>query len=185
MKTAGLYKAKENPSLLTIPLVAYFCIDGWGDANDASYEVAIDLLFSLHALICKRIGSSEKPILECLWTKREIENREPWSWSMMIAEPDELPDALFQEARDELAFKEGFPTQDLYRTDVEDGLCVTLLHTGPFSFEGKSFNLMDAFCKEKHLVRRGRSHREIYLDRPKTKREDDLKTILRLPVRVL
>ncbi|MGE4454148.1 MAG: GyrI-like domain-containing protein [Sphaerochaeta sp.] len=185
MRTAGLYKAKETPSLLTIPSVAYLSIDGWGDANDASYEVAIDLLFSLHTLLCEQIESSEKPILECLWTKREIENREPWSWSMMIGEPTGTTDAIFQEARDELAFKEGFPTQDLYRCDVEDGLCVTLLHTGPFSFEGKSFYLMDAFCKERNLVRRGRSHREIYLDRPTSKKEDDLKTILRLPVRVL
>lgn len=102
----------------------------------------------------------------------------------MIVEPQGVTESMFEEARDELAFKQGIPTLDIYRSNIEDGLCVTLLHTGPFSFEGKSFQMMEAYCKEQNLTRRGRSHREIYLDPPR-RRRDDLKTILRLPVREL
>ncbi|MDK2860411.1 GyrI-like domain-containing protein [Sphaerochaeta halotolerans] len=181
----SLYKAKETPSLCTVPSVPYFIIDGEGNSNEEEYSLATELLFSLHDLLCERTGAMEPPLLECVWTAREVENREPWSWSAMIAEPEDITDSLFTEVRDELAFKEGIPTLDIYRSSIEDGLCVTLLHTGPFSFEGKSFQMMETYCKEHHLVRLGRSHREIYLDHPKRKSKDDLKTILRLPVQQL
>ncbi len=181
----SLYKAKETPSLLTVPSVPYLVIDGEGNSNEDEYALATQLLFSLHNLLCKRTGVVEIPLLECIWTAREIENREPWSWSAMIGEIEGVTDSLFTEVRDELAFLEGIPTLDIYRSSIEDGLCVTLLHTGPFSFEGKSFQLMEAYCNEHHLTRIGRSHREIYLDNPKKKRRDDLKTILRLPVQEL
>jgi hypothetical protein len=45
--------------------------------------------------------------------------------------------------------------------------------------------MMESFCKEQNLARRGRSHREIYLDHPRMRHRDDLETILRLPVREL
>ncbi|WP_319758496.1 GyrI-like domain-containing protein [uncultured Sphaerochaeta sp.] len=181
----SLYKAKETPSMVIVPSVPYLIIDGEGNSNEEGYTLATQLLFSLHDLLCNRVGLVETPFLECVWTAQEIENREPWSWSAMIVEPQGMTDSLFTEVRDELAFKQGIPTLDIYRSNIEDGLCVTLLHTGPFSFEGKSFQMMEAYCKEQNLTRRGRSHREIYLDQPRKRRRDDLKTILRLPVREL
>lgn len=181
----SLYKAKETPSLVIVPSVPYLIIDGEGNSNEDAYTRSTRLLFSLHDLFCERTGVVENPVLECIWTAREIENREPWSWSAMIGEPHGMTDSLFTEVRDELAFRQGVPTLDIYRSNIEDGLCVTLLHTGPFSFEGKSFQMMESFCKEQNLARRGRSHREIYLDHPRMRHRDDLETILRLPVREL
>ena len=180
----SLYKAKETPSLVIVPSVPYLIIDGEGNSNEDEYTRSTLLLFSLNDLLCNRVGVVETPFLECVWTAQEIENREPWSWSAMIVEPQGVTESMFEEARDELAFKQGIPTLDIHRSSIEDGLCVTLLHTGPFSFEGKSFQMMEAYCKEQNLTRRGRSHREIYLDPPR-RRRDDLKTILRLPVREL
>ncbi len=127
----------------------------------------------------------ETPLLECVWTEKEIENRELWSWLVMIGEPEGVTDSLFTEVRDELAFKEGIPTLEVYRSSIENGLCVTFLHTSPFIFEGKSFQMMEAFSKEHHFICVGRSYRKIYLDHPKRKRKDKLKTILRLPVQEL
>ena len=42
-------------------------------------------------------------------------------------------------------------------------LCVQILHTGLFDDEPESFRKMDLFLKENHLIRKGHTHREIYL----------------------
>lgn len=58
----------------------------------------------------------------------------------MIGEIEGVTDSLFTEVRDELAFLEGIPTLDIYRSSIEDGLCVTLLHTGLSVSKGKVFS---------------------------------------------
>ncbi len=173
-----LYQVAESPSLVVVPPLKYIALDGEGGPNDDSYASAVTLLKDLAVLL----GKETMSFIECVWTAIETENKETWTWSAMIAEPQNFDEQRFIEARDQIAFKEGLSTQDIYRTTLEEGLCVTMMHYGSFSFEGQSFSIMESFCKKNRLQRIGNTHREIYLDTPNHETQDDLKTILRFQV---
>ena len=63
-----------------------------------------------------------------------------------------------------------------------DGLCVQMLHVGPYDDEPVSFNMMQAYCAEHGLRRASDSHREIYLSDARKTDPARLKTVLRFGV---
>ena len=69
---------------------------------------------------------------------------------------------------------------------VEEGLCVQMLHTGPFETEPETVKVMDAFLAEHGYVNDltdRRLHHEIYLSDARKITPDRWRTILRHPVR--
>ena len=69
---------------------------------------------------------------------------------------------------------------------VEEGLCVQMLHTGPFETEPETVNVMDAFLAENGYVNGltdRRLHHEIYLSDARKITPDRWRTILRHPIR--
>ncbi|MDE7046044.1 MAG: GyrI-like domain-containing protein, partial [Acetatifactor sp.] len=70
---------------------------------------------------------------------------------------------------------------------VEEGLCVQIMHTGPFDREPRTVALMDAFIKERGYVNditENRLHHEIYLSDTKKTAPEKWKTVIRHPVKV-
>ncbi len=65
---------------------------------------------------------------------------------------------------------------------IEEGLCVQMLHVGPYSNEPETVALMQRFAQEEGLSFHG-LHHEIYLSDPRRVPEERLRTILRQPVR--
>ena len=63
-----------------------------------------------------------------------------------------------------------------------EGLCIQMLHVGPYSEESETIARMEAYAQEKGLSLHGRHH-EIYLSDPRRVPEERLRTILRRPVR--
>ena len=69
---------------------------------------------------------------------------------------------------------------------VEEGLCVQMLHRGPFETEPETVRVMDAFLAENGYVNDltdCRLHHEIYLSDARKTASDRWRTILRHPVR--
>ena len=69
---------------------------------------------------------------------------------------------------------------------VEEGLCVQIMHTGPFDSEPASVALMDQFLRENGYVNdigETRLHHEIYLSDPRRTAPERRKTVIRHPVR--
>jgi hypothetical protein len=65
---------------------------------------------------------------------------------------------------------------------LEEGLCVQMLHIGPYDKEGETVVQMEAFAGEQGMEFHGRHH-DIYLSDPRRVPSERLKTILRHPVR--
>ena len=110
--------------------------------------------------------------------------REQWRWTSMIRQPEFVDQAVFTWAAAQLAAKK--PQLPVARARFlyhSDGLCVQMMHRGSYASEGKSFAAMTAFMQEHGLVQRESWHREIYLGDPRRTREENLRTVLRLPVR--
>jgi hypothetical protein len=62
-----------------------------------------------------------------------------------------------------------------------EGLCMQIMHVGPYSEEPATVAKMDAFAREHGYVKRGKHH-EIYLGDPRRAAPEKLKTVLRHPI---
>jgi hypothetical protein len=60
----------------------------------------------------------------------------------------------------------------------QEGLCIQIMHIGPYSEEPRTLEKMDAFAAEHGYRFRGRHH-EIYLGDPRRAKPEKLKTVLR------
>lgn len=69
--------------------------------------------------------------------------------------------------------------------DFEEGLCVQVMHIGPYATEPATVERMRAFAQEngyRDSVGLGGKHHEIYLGDPRKADPAKLKTILRHPI---
>ncbi len=70
---------------------------------------------------------------------------------------------------------------------LEEGLCVQMMHHGPFDTEAASLARMDAFIQEQGYendLGGGRLHHEIYLSDARKVPPERWRTVLRHPVRL-
>jgi len=183
-----LYNPKKEPSLVYAPQQVYCIVDGEGKAEDEPYELAVQLLYAISTTLQTEFGRHRlyqgfaiSP-LECLWLPLETENRKTWQWSAMIAQPDWLNEELFLQVRDQVAFKQGLYAASAHLALLEEGLCVTALHTGSYKDEGASIARMQAYCDKHGLRRASEAHREIYLDNRRNTKAALLRTALRFAV---
>ena len=69
-----------------------------------------------------------------------------------------------------------------------EGLCVQMLHVGPYDSEPESVALMDAFAAGDGYavdISKTRLHHEIYLSDPRRTAPEKLRTVIRHPVKKL
>jgi hypothetical protein len=104
----------------------------------------------------------------------------------MIRQPEFVTPAVFNWALEECRRKK--PELDISKARFEsfsEGLCVQIMHIGPFSDEPKSIALLEDYLELNGLVNQTgseRKHHEIYLSDPRKTAPEKLKTVLRLPV---
>ncbi len=184
----ALYSPKTEPTLITVPLCPYFVVDGEGSPLDESYDEAVELLYQMSYTLKMGFkgeswyrGFVVSP-LEGVWSAIEVENRDTWRWSSMIAQPPFITDEIFRKVAERCSFAKGLSVKDVHFAYVEDGLCVTMMHIGPYALEDRSFDRMDTFCRENQLQRLDATHREIYLSNPRKTDPEHLKTVLRYRV---
>jgi hypothetical protein len=66
--------------------------------------------------------------------------------------------------------------------DLSEGLCVQIMHIGPYADEPETLARMSAFAQQNGYVFHG-PHHEIYLGDPRTAKPENLRTVLRHAVR--
>ena len=125
--------------------------------------------------------------LEGLWWVRDgqfdITIKDNWDYRVMIPQPDHITPDMFQEALAQLRKKKGDqPAFGRLRLEsFEEGLCVQIMHIGPYDAEPATLDKMHTFAHENGYQLRG-MHHEIYLGNPMRADPAKLKTILRHPV---
>ncbi|MDD4574788.1 MAG: GyrI-like domain-containing protein [Sphaerochaeta sp.] len=184
----SLYSPKTEPSLVTVPPCPYFVVEGEGSPLDEAYDKAVELLFQLSYTL--KMEFKDEPWyrefvvspLEGLWSAVEVENMDTWRWASMIAQPPFVNEVIFSKVAERCSFAKGILVKDAKFKRIEDGLCVTMMHVGPYSMENRSFARMDRFSLDNRLQRIDATHREIYLSSPKIIESERLKTVLRFRV---
>lgn len=184
--------AKEF-SVVDVPPLNFLMIDGHGNPNTSpDYTAALEALYSLaytikFALKTKGIDFVVGPS-EGLWWMEDMhqfsqENKDRWDWTMMIVQPEEVTQEVFEDAKIQVAKKKVLPALPGLRLETyHEGLSVQILYYGSYSDEGPTIARMHTFIHESGCELRGKHH-EIYLGDPRRTAPEMLKTIIRQPIR--
>ena len=195
-----LYMPKSKPMLIEVPSMSFIMVDGKGDPNNnEDFQQAVEVLYGLSFAIkmSKMKGNQPEgyfeytvPPLEGLWWIKDgyfsLEQRENWEWTLMIRQPDFVTKDVFIRAGNQVKTKKPGLTIEAakFETYVE-GLCVQMMHIGPYATEPETMALMEDFVKTEGLrdrVGKGGKHHEIYLSDPRKCKPEKMKTVLRHPV---
>ncbi len=129
--------------------------------------------------------------LEGLWSSPEggadYASSNEWDWTLMIMQPDHITPEMFAGTLEQLRKKYTKERKDQEVLDrlrlerFEEGLCVQVMHLGPYAEESSTLLRMGEFAASNGYTFIGRHH-EIYLGDPRTSKPQNLKTVLRHPV---
>ena len=193
------YQPKTTPSVVEIPEMVIIAVDGVGDPNTSeAYKTAIETLYGLSYAI--KMGN--KAVLEYVVGPLEgfwdasgafegggapVLDKSKFAWTSFIRQPDFVNREVFEKAAAAVAKKK--PELDLSKARLEtiaEGLCVQVMHIGPFDTEYATVALLDQYAADNGYIMDfsdKRRHHEIYLSDPRKVAPEKMKTIIRHPVR--
>ena len=189
-----LYQATaKNVVQVDVPELKFLMIDGQGDPNTSvAYAEAVQALFSVSYTAKFMVKKGQMALdyavmpLEGLWWADDMRafataDKAQWQWTMMVMQPDFVPDELIHEAIGVVLRKKELPGVDRLRLErVREGRCAQVLHVGPFSEEGPAIERLHDFINERSGLRG--KHHEIYLSDVRRADPKKWKTILRQPM---
>ena len=179
--------------LVDVPEMQILMIDGEGSPDSQGYSRSIQWLYSVVypiKFIAKKAVAKDfvAPPLEALWWADDMDSylngdKDLWKWRAFMVVPDWVDGAMFDEAVEKASTKLGDVPQSLRLASFDEGLCVQIMHIGPYSEEAPTIARMhNEFLPANDLVRTG-LHHEIYISDPRKSAPEKLKTVLRQPVR--
>ena len=190
---AAEYVAPKRPELVKTRPAKYLTIAGRGKPGDELFQSQIGSLYGAAytlKMASKAAGQDYKvATLEGLYWGDDPaaclldQPLGAMNWKLLIRTPDFIAQKQLKEAVAALGKKGKAPqASDVKLEKLSEGLCVQMLHVGPYAAEKRTVDAMAAFAQESGLVPAG-PHHEIYLSDPRRVPEERLKTILRMPVR--
>lgn len=211
MKTLDLKKelkayyqpSAKKPAILQVPRFQFAMIDGtiekgsepglspeFAEATQALYGIAYTLKFALKK---RKQDPIDYPVmaLEGLWGVTDghfdITVKDNWSYTLMILQPEVITTDLFAEAVEQAKKKKGdSPALSRVRLEhFEEGLCVQVMHIGPYATEPATIDMMRTFAAAqgyRDRVGPNGLHHEIYLGDPRKANPAKMKTVLRHPI---
>ncbi len=195
-----IYIPKRKPMIIEVPTMNFIMVDGEGAPEDKEYQDAMQVLYSLSFTIKMSKKSGQQPDgyfeyvvppLEGLWwcNGGRLDWNVPktkWLWTSMIRQPEFVTEEVFKWAVEECKKKK--PDIDVSKArfvPFTEGLCVQMMHIGPYDEEYTSIELIDKFIAENNLTDITddvHKHHEIYLSDPRRTSKERLRTVLRFPI---
>jgi len=211
MKTLDLKKelkhlyqpSAKKPVILQVPELQFAMIDGaiekgkepgnspgFAEATQSLYSISYTLKFMLKK---RKTNPIDYPVmaLEGLWWVEDgffdITVKDNWFYTLMILQPDVITKDIFAEGLEQVRKKKGDSEMlsKLRLANFEEGLCVQIMHIGPYATEPATIELIQAFALEngfRDRVGPNGKHHEIYLGDPRKAAPEKLKTVLRHPL---
>ena len=196
------YLPKNRPEIVTVPRANYIAVRGQGDPNaeGGAYQQAIGVLYALAYTLKMSYKTDYRiqgfydyvvPPLEGFWRQEGVEgidygNKAAFQWTSVIRLPDFVTEKDLAWAVETAEKKKKLDCSAAAFLTVDEGLCVQILHLGPFDEEPASVALMDAYIRERGYVNdlsEQRQHHEIYLSDARKVEPARWKTVIRHPIR--
>lgn len=194
-KEKEYYIPKEKPQLVEIPEFKYFTLKGQGNPNTEAFKECIGVLYSLSYAIRMMPKNGITPDgyfeytvypLEGIWDLteqgrlEETLNKDELVYKLMIRQPDFVTEEVVNIAMEIVKKKKPHPLLEKVEFEsIKEGLCVQMLHVGPYDDEPRTFSVMKEFCVENNLEIKTLAHKEIYLSDFRKTEASKLKTVLR------
>ena len=177
----------------TIPKMQYFTINGKGNPNDnKDFQDKIGVLYSLSYAVRMMPKNGYTPNgyfeytvypLEGMWSGNVLD-KNSFEYKIMIRQPNFVNSEVVEKAFEITKKKKPSPLLEQVKfEEIEDGLCVQMLHIGSYDDESKSFEQIQKFMEDNNYKRISAIHREIYLSDFTKVEKDKLKTVLRYSIK--
>lgn len=197
-----LYAPGKKPEIVCVPKMNYIAVRGKGDPNEegGAYQQAISVLYAVAYTLKMSYKTDHRiegffeyvvPPLEGFWWQEGVDgmdyaDKAALNWISVIRLPDFVSDSDFRWAVETATKKKKLDCSAAEFLTIEEGLCVQIMHQGPFDDEPATVALMDAFLDQHGYVNdfsAGRLHHEVYLSDARKTAPDKWKTVIRHPVR--
>lgn len=197
------YLPKSKPELVDVPEMNFVAVRGRGDPNEpeGDYQRAVGVLYAVSYTLKMSYKTERRipgfyeyvvPPLEGFWEQDggaiNYSRKADFRWISAIRLPDFITRADFDWAVEIAAKKKGIDCSSAEFLTLCEGLCVQMLHVGPYDSEPESVALMDAFAAGDGYavdISKTRLHHEIYLSDPRRTAPEKLRTVTRHPVKKL
>ena len=197
-----LYKAKKTPEIINVPKMNYIAVRGKGDPNaeDGEYQKAIGILYAVAYTLKMSYKTDYKiegffeyvvPPLEGFWWQDDVKgvdysNKDSFCWISVIRLPDFVTKKDFAWAVETATKKKKLDCSVAEFLTVDEGLCVQIMHVGPFDDEPATVALMDEYLEKNGYfndLNGNRLHHEIYLSDARKVAPEKWKTVIRHPIK--
>ncbi len=196
------YMPKNRPVIIDVPSVNYIAVRGKGNPNEenGTYSKAIGILYAIAYTLKMSYKSEHKidgffeyvvPPLEGFWWQDGVDgvdfsDKSSFNWISVIRLPDFVTEEDFRWAVSEAERKKKIDCSAAEFLTVNEGLCVQIMHIGPFDDEPASVAFMDEYIDEQGYtndITAERLHHEIYLSDARKIAPDKWKTVIRHPIK--
>ena len=196
------YMPKGKPEIVTIPKANYIAVRGKGDPNDegGAYQQAVGILYAV-AYTLKMSDKTDHriegffdyvvPPLEGFWWQDGVDgidysDKSTFNCISVIRLPDFVTQKDFDWAVNTAQKKKRLDCSKAEFLTIDEGLCVQIMHIGPFDDEPATVSMMDAYLLEngyENDFSDSRLHHEIYLSDARKVAPEKWKTVIRHPIK--
>jgi hypothetical protein len=196
------YMPPNKPQIVDVPKANYIAVRGKGDPNEegGAYQKAVGVLYSVAYTLKMSYKSEYKiegffeyvvPPLEGFWWQEGVvgvdySDKSTFNWISVIRLPDFITEDNFNWAVETASKKKKTDCSSAEFLTIHEGLCVQMMHIGPYDDEPATVAAMNAFLKENGYIsdiNENRKHHEIYLSDPRKTVPEKMKTVIRHPIK--
>ncbi len=196
------YMPKEKPQIINVPKANYIAVRGKGDPNeeDGTYKKAIEILYAVAYTLKMSYKTDHKiegffeyvvPPLEGFWWQDDVDgvdytDKSDFNWISVIRLPDFVKKDDFDWAAKVASKKKRIDCTKAEFMTINEGLCVQIMHIGPFDDEPDTVAVMDRYLAENGYVNDmndERMHHEIYMSDARKVVPEKWKTVIRHPIK--
>ncbi len=158
----------KKVDLVDVPTLQFVRLDGEiepgaSPGTSPAFHQAMEALYGIsYSLKFMSKLRQEDPIdytvmaLEALWWTEsgtyDLTQPAGWQWTAMIMQPDHITTEMFQDALAQVRKKKPNPALDKLRFEsFTEGLCIQIMHIGPYKTEPETLAKMDALRRRKRL----------------------------------
>lgn len=162
------YMPTNRPQIVNVPRANYIAVRGTGNPNEegGAYQQAISILYAVAYTIKMSHKTDHKiegffkyvvPPLEGFWWQDHVDgvdyaDKSTFNWISVIRLPDFVLKEDFDWAVETAAKKKKLDCSPAEFLTIDEGLCVQIMHLGPFDDEPATVALMDEYLAENGYV---------------------------------
>ena len=196
------YMPKGKPEIVTVPKANYIAVRGKGNPNDegGAYQQAVGILYAVAYTLKMSYKTDYRiegffdyvvPPLEGFWWQDGVDgidysDKSTFNWISVIRLPDFVTQNDFDWAAAAAEKKKHLDCSKAEFLTIDEGLCVQIMHIGPFDDEPATVSMMNAYLLEngyENDFSDSRLHHEIYLSDARKVAPEKWKTVIRHPIK--